>query len=104
MNRTRKTKGRNDLVHLLRQVHITETRKVTGKAAMTEAPKANQHLLVKVRQGKQTGYLVQTPIKEDARSGSFHVVVVMFPNVQDSNQQVDADSETNVHTNTQLNF
>ena len=49
--------------------------------------------LVKVRQGRQ-----------NARSGSFHVVVVMFPNVQHSKQQVDADSETSVHTNTQLNI
>ena len=36
MTRTRKAKGRDDLVHLLRQVRRAETRHVTEKVAMTE--------------------------------------------------------------------
>ena len=51
MNQTRKEKGRDDLVHLLRQVHRTEIRKVMERAVMTEVQKAHQNLLVKVRQG-----------------------------------------------------
>ena len=35
MNQTRKDKGRGDFLHLLRQVHRIETRKVTDKVAMT---------------------------------------------------------------------
>ena len=35
MTQTRKAKRRDDLVHLLRQVHRTEIRKVTEEVAMT---------------------------------------------------------------------
>ena len=52
MNQTRKAMERDDLVHLLRQVHRTETRKVTEKVAMTEMLGAHQNFLVKVRQQK----------------------------------------------------
>ena len=55
MNATRKAKGRDDLVHLLRQVHRTEIQKVTEKVVMREAQKAHQNLLVtkSVRESKQ---------------------------------------------------
>ena len=43
MTRTRKAKGRDNFVHLLRQVHRIKTRKVTEKVAMTEVQKAHQH-------------------------------------------------------------
>ena len=52
MNRTGNAKGRDDLVHLLRQVHRTETRKVTEKVAVTEVQKAHRNLLIQVRQKK----------------------------------------------------
>ena len=52
--RTRKAKGRDDFVHLLRQVHRTEIRKVTEKVAMTaEVLKAHQHLLAHVREDSE---------------------------------------------------
>ena len=94
---------RDDLVHFLRQVHRTENRKVTEKVAMTEVQNAHQHLLVKVRNGKGTDYLVQTSTKEVAK-GEIHVIIGMFPNVQNSKFQVDADSETSVHASTQQIF
>ena len=97
MTQTRKAKGRADLVHLLRQVHRTEIRKVT------EAQKAHRNLLVKVSQGKKTDYLVQTSRKEVAKR-EIHVIIGMFPNVQNINLQQDANSETSVHTNTLLNL
>ena len=52
ITQTRKANGRDDLVHLLRQVHLTETRKVMEQVMMTEVIKAQQHILVKVCQGK----------------------------------------------------
>ena len=36
--------------------------------------------------------------------GEIHVIIGMFANVQSSMRQVDADSETNVHSNTQQNL
>ena len=60
MTRTRKTKRRDDLVHLLRQVHHTEIRKVMELVVMTEMQKPHQNLLVKVRQERQTYYFVHT--------------------------------------------
>ena len=55
VNRTRKPKGRNNFVHLLRQVHHTENRKVAEQVVMTEVLKAHQNLLVKVSlESKQT--------------------------------------------------
>ena len=45
----KKAKGRDDLVHLLRQVHHSVIPKVTEKVAMTEVLKAHVNLLVKVR-------------------------------------------------------
>ena len=67
MNRTRKAKGWDDLVHFLRQVHRSETRKATEKVAMTEVQKAHRNSLIQVRQKKQTGNLVQTSRKEVAK-------------------------------------
>ena len=43
---------RDDLVHLLRQVHRTKIRMVMENVVMTEAQTAYQNLLVKVRQEK----------------------------------------------------
>ena len=102
MTHTRKAKGRDDFVHFLRQVHRTETRKVTEKVAMTEAQTALKNLLVKVRQGKRTDYHVSTSRKKVARR-EVRVIIGKFPNDQESNLQADADSETSVHTNTELN-
>ena len=88
MTRTRKAKGRDDLVHFLRQV------------AVTQVLKAHQNLLVKVRQGKRTDYLVQASRKEVAKR-EIHVIIGMWPSVHNSELRVNADSETSVHTNTQ---
>ena len=79
INRTRKPKERDDLVHLLRQVHRTEIQKVTEKVAMTEVPKAHQNLLVKVSDGKRTDKFVQTSRKEVAK-GKIHETLGNFPN------------------------
>ena len=54
MNQTRKAKERDDLVHPLRSVHRTEIRKVVEEVVMTEAEKAHQNSLGKIRQGKRT--------------------------------------------------
>ena len=81
MTRRRKAKGRDDIVHLLRQVHCTETRKVKEKVAMTEVFKAPN-------------------FKTGSRQRGSHVIVDMFPNVQHAKLQVDADSETSVFSNT----
>ena len=54
MTRTMRTNGRDDFVHLLRQVHRTESRRVTGKVTMLEVLKAHQKFWGKVRQGKRT--------------------------------------------------
>ena len=91
MSRTRKAQGRDDFVHLLRQVHRTETREVTEKVAMMEVQKAHQNLLV------------QTSRKEGAK-GESHVIIGMFANVQNSKFQVDAKIKTGVHTNTHKNL
>ena len=48
-NMTRTRKGRDDFVHLLRQVHRTENRKVMEKVVMTEMQKGTPKSLVKVR-------------------------------------------------------
>ena len=50
---------------------------------MTEAQKAHQNLLVNVRHGKQTDYLVQSSRKEVAK-GEMHVIIGMFHNLQES--------------------
>ena len=68
---------------------------------MTEVREANRNLLGKVCQGKRTHHFVQASIKEGAR-GEMHVIIGMFPHVHNSSLQVDADTETSVHTNTQL--
>ena len=39
--------------------------------------------------------------RKEAAKGGTPVIVSMFPNVQNSKRQVDADSETSVHTHTQ---
>ena len=64
MNQTRKIKERDDLVHLLRQNHRNEIRKVMAKVATTEAQKgtpkctgkspsgiANRLLCINVKKG-----------------------------------------------------
>ena len=61
-----------------------------------------QKFLVKVRQEKPTDYLAQTSRKEVAK-GEINVIIGMFPNVQYSKLQVNADSETGIHINTQQN-
>ena len=58
MTRTSEAKGTDDLVNFLRQAHRTEIRSVTEKVAMTEALKAHENLLVKVRQVKRTDHIV----------------------------------------------
>ena len=54
MTPKRKAKRRDDLVHLLRQVHRTEIGKVMEKVVVTEVQQAHQNSLVKVRQEKLT--------------------------------------------------
>ena len=80
MTRTRKARGKEDLVHLLRHVHRTETRKVTEKVAMTQVLKTDRKLLVKVSQEKRTDCLVQTSKGSCKHWYSF---LAMFPNVQE---------------------
>ena len=63
------------------------------EVAMTEMLQANQNVLVKVRLGKRTNCLVPTSRKE--------AIIGMFPNEENSKLQIDADSETCVHTYTQ---
>ena len=55
---------------------------------MTHVLKVHPHLLE-----KRTDYLVQTA-RQKVSSGEFHVLIGMFPNVQNSKFQVDANSET----------
>ena len=52
MNRTRMAKGRCDFVHIFRQVHHSEIRKVAEKAAMKEVRKAHQKLTGKSLSGE----------------------------------------------------
>ena len=94
----KKGKGRDDLVHLLRQVRCTETRK-DGKGS----DDGSAIRVVKVSQGEQTDYLVRTS-KQEVAKGEIHVISGIFPNLQNSSLQVDADSESSVHTNTQLHL
>ena len=44
MNRTRRSKGRDDIVHFLRKVHHTESRMVMEMVVMTETQKAANRL------------------------------------------------------------
>ena len=85
MTPTRKAKGRDDLVHLLRQVHHTDIRNVTERVAMTEVPNAHQNALVEVRQEKRTDYFVQAT-RKDVANGDIHVMIGimigMFPCIQ----------------------
>ena len=83
MTRTRNAKGRNDLVHLVGQVHRTEIRKVTERVATTEVLKVQQNFLLKVSQVKRTDYFVQTSRNEVA-NGEIHVIIGMFPKVENS--------------------
>ena len=53
----------------------------------------------RVRQEKRTDYHVQTSRKEVAK-GVIYLIVGMFPSVQNSKLQVDAESETSVPKNT----
>ena len=103
MNQTRQAKERDALIHLLRQAHRTEIRQVTEKVAMTEVQKTLQNLLVQDLRDKRTDYFVQTSRMEVVHEVMF-VIIGMFPNVQNSKLQVDADSETCVHTETQQNL
>ena len=104
VTRTRKAKGRDDLVHLLRQVHRTEIRKVSEKVVMTGSAKGTPKFTGKSPSGKKwTGYLAQTS-REEVAKGDIHVSIGMFPKVQISKRQVDADSETSVHTRIQLHL
>ena len=73
-----------------------QTRKVTGKVVMTEA-------LGKSPSGK-ANRLPCTNFKKKSCQRKLHAIIGMFPNVQNAKRQVDADSETHVHTNTQQNL
>ena len=75
MTRTRMAKGRDDLVHLLRQVHRTEIRKVTEKVVMTEAQKAHQNFLVRLPCTNCKKWTYQ-------KGKLIHVCIAMFPNVK----------------------
>ena len=96
MTRTRKAKGRDDLVHLLHQVHHTEIRKVTEKVAVTEVLRAHQNSRVKVHQ--------EILCTTSRREGKIHVIIGMFPNVQISKLHEVADLKTSVHTDIQQNL
>ena len=60
---------------------------------MTEVLNAKQTPAVKVRQEKGTDNFVQTSRNEVAKK-EFHVIICIFPNVQNSKLQQIADSET----------
>ena len=80
---------------------LHRTSKCHGKGSGDGNAERHQNLLLTVRQGKQTHHFVNKSRKEVARR-QIHVIISMFPNVQNSNLQVDANSKTSVHTNTQL--
>ena len=103
MTRTRKAKERDGLAHFLPQAHHAETRKVTEKVAMTKVLKAHTHttLLITVSQESERTALHKLQEKKLPKG---IVIIGMFPNVQKSKLQVDADWETCVHTNTQQNL
>ena len=42
--------------------------------------------------------------RKDVARREIHVIIGMFPNVQNSNLETDAGSKTSMHTNTQLNL
>ena len=60
--------------------------------------------MVKVRQGKQTDYLAKKTSRKDVARREIHVIIGVFPKLQNSNLQAYASSETRVHTNTQRNL
>ena len=65
---------------------------------MTEVLKAHQ-----VFTGKSPSGKANRPLCTNCQ-GTIHVILGMFPNVHNSKRQLDADSETSVHTNTQQNL
>ena len=97
-----KKSKREDLVHLLRHVYRTETRKVTEKVAMTQVLKTDRKIVVKVRQEKRTYCLVQTSRKEVAKIDIHFLACSRM--CKNSKLQVDANSETSVPSNTQQNM
>ena len=102
--RTRKAKGRDDFVHLLRQVHRTEIRKVTEKVAMTaEVLKAHQHLLAHVREESEQTTLYKLQERRLPERKLFKLLACSRM-CKIHSSQVYADSETSVHTNTQQNL
>ena len=70
---------------------------------LTEVQKTHQNLLVKVRQGKRTDHLAQISRKEVVKR-EIPVVLGVSLNVQHSELQPDAGTETSLFTNTQLNL
>ena len=102
--KTRKAKGRDDFVHVLRQVHRTQIRKVMEEVVMTEVQKAHQNLLVKVRQGKRTGYFVCTSRGEVVRR-EIRAIFGMLPNVHDSKpSRMLVRKQVCIQTHTPLNL
>ena len=74
----------------MEEVVMTEMRtpKLSGKSPSGEANKLKQALLYEIQERKLP----------------FHVIIGMFPGVQNSNFQQDAGPETNVVANTQPNL
>ena len=98
-----KAKVKENLVHFPRQIHRTETRKATQKAAMAGMMREHQKLLVKSQSWKANRRPC-TNFKKGSCQRKIHEILGMFPNAQNSKRQVEADSETSVQANTQQNL
>ena len=97
MNQIRKAKGRDDLVHLLRQVHRTDIRQVVEKVAVTEVLKANQtHWEKSVRESEQS--TLKKLLKKENCQREIQKIIGMFPNVENSFPEQEASLGTSVFT------
>ena len=94
----------DDLVHLLQQAQPHRNSKGDGKGGADGGAEGSiPKLTGKSPSGKANRLLCTNSTKKVAK-GDIHVVIGMFANVQNSKLQVDADSETSVHTNSLQNL
>ena len=94
-------------VHLEKHAHSSVARTRTARAGpRSPSPTGSPHRNSKTR--RVTENVAMTEVLKTAtfarKRGEVHVIVGMFPHVQNSKRQVDAHSETSVHTNTQRNL
>ena len=82
---------------------IRKSLKTQRPNMMTETQKAHRNLLVKVHQGKPTSCFAETS-RTEVVWREIRAITGMCQKVQNSKLQIDAKSETSVHTNTQQNL